>query len=533
MSKKLLKKNIGSMSLGVFISRISGLLRDQVFAYFFGATYIADAFNFAYTIPNLLRRLFGEGALGAAFIPLYQEKGVKEGKKKQIDFAINILSLLTLFLSILSVLGIIFAPFIIKFLVVYTPNLAKHIFGNISKNIGVGFDYKTLFLTIKLTRILFPYLFFIGVSSTLIAILNSHNYYFLPGISSALLNFSMVGILIWSHYSGIIGKPILAQMLCFGVLLGGFLQVVINFPILKKIGYVFKVNLSLKSRELKEFWTKFLPGVWGVAVRQINLLVDKTLASMLVTGSISALNYGNRIMQLPMGIFGISVATAVIPHFSKNIAAKNYKEFNEKLSYSISLVGFIMLPITALIVVEGRDYLQILFMRGAFDNRALIMSYNALLFYSLGLIFYVWNRIYTAVFYAVKNTKTPFIIATIIVFVNVFLNIYLMRLFSYKGLALATSLSAFFQFVLVLFIIRRKYSFVLLGKPLMDVLKIIISSVFLYFFLKWFAVLIKGNTFYSALLRASLVSIIGVILFFGITFLLNVKVARTILHYEK
>jgi putative peptidoglycan lipid II flippase len=532
MSKKVLKKNIGSMSLAVFISRISGLIRDQVFAYFFGVSYVADAFNFAYTIPNLLRRLFGEGALGAAFIPIYQEIGVKKNKSEQIKFAINILSLLTLILTLFSIVGILFAPFIIKLLTEYLPFIIQKLFGS-NAQIRAGFDEKTLLLTIKLTRLLFPYLFFIGISSTLISILNSHNFYFVPGLTSAFLNFSMIGMLLVTKVFPEMSSPELSIFLSVGVLIGGFLQVVLNFPLLKRIGYRFGMIFSFKNKYLKELWTKFLPGVWGIAVRQINLLTDRTLASMIVTGSISALNYGNRVMQLPLGIFGVSIGTAVIPHFSKNIAAGNIKGLNEKLTYAVSLVSFIMLPVTVLIFVEGRDYIQILFMRGAFDKKALIMSSNALIFYSLGLVFYSLNRIYTAIFYANKNTKTPFIVASVIVLLNVILNLIFMNYWNYKGLALATSVSSFVQFLILLFLIGKFYPEVKHKGVVTEIFRIIFSSIVLWLVLSFVKRLFEGDLFISVFIRAAAVSISGMILFVLINYFTGSKIVKDFIGYGK
>ncbi|MDY6916016.1 MAG: lipid II flippase MurJ, partial [Candidatus Cloacimonadota bacterium] len=176
MSKKALAKHAGSMSLAVFFSRILGLVRDVVMTSFFGTSFVADAFQVAYQIPNLLRKLFGEGALSAAFVPIYNEIGIKKGKKYQISFAINVLSLLSLALFIICILGIFLAPLIVSIL-------------------APGFDEQTHLLTIKLSRIMFPYLFFIGLSSTLISVLNSHDYFFLPGLTSAFLNIGMVGSL--------------------------------------------------------------------------------------------------------------------------------------------------------------------------------------------------------------------------------------------------------------------------------------------------------------------------------------------------
>ncbi|MCK4694660.1 MAG: murein biosynthesis integral membrane protein MurJ, partial [Candidatus Cloacimonetes bacterium] len=218
MSKKKLVKNIGSMSVAVFISRIFGLLRDIIMTYFFGTSYVADAFQVAYQIPNLLRKLFGEGALSAAFVPIYNEIGIKQDKKSQINFALNVLSLLSTFLLVLCLIGIFLAPLIVRV-------------------IAPGFDDKTYLLAMKLTRIMFPYLFLIGLSSTLISVLNSHNYFFIPGLSSAFLNIAMIGclgIFIFLNEAPTVESKVVIW--AYGVILGGILQTIVNFPILWRIG---------------------------------------------------------------------------------------------------------------------------------------------------------------------------------------------------------------------------------------------------------------------------------------------------------
>ena len=226
MSKKKLTKNIGSMSGAVFISRLLGLLRDIIMTGFFGTSYVADAFRVAFQIPNFLRRLFGEGALSAAFVPIYSEIGVKKGREHQIRFAVNVLSLLTVFLIILSILGILLTPVLVKI-------------------IAPGLDEVTKSITINLTRLLFPYLFLIGLSSTLISILNSHDYFFVPGLSSAFLNIGMIsclGIFVLVNEASTMQEKIFYWS--YGVLIGGVLQTIINFPLLRKIGYKFKLNLN-------------------------------------------------------------------------------------------------------------------------------------------------------------------------------------------------------------------------------------------------------------------------------------------------
>nr|HPR16640.1 lipid II flippase MurJ [Candidatus Cloacimonadota bacterium] len=227
MSKTKLAKNVGSMSVAVAISRVFGLLRDIVMTNFFGTSYVADAFRVAFQIPNFLRLLFGEGALSAAFIPIYSDIGIKKGKDYQIRFAINVLSLLTIFLIILCMLGILLAPLLVKI-------------------IAPGLDATTQALTIKLTRVLFPYLFLIGLSSTFISILNAHDYFFLPGLSSAFLNIGMIAFL--GLFLLISKASTMEEQVFFwsyGVLIGGVMQTVVNLPLLRKIGYRIKLNINL------------------------------------------------------------------------------------------------------------------------------------------------------------------------------------------------------------------------------------------------------------------------------------------------
>ncbi|MCD4795751.1 MAG: murein biosynthesis integral membrane protein MurJ [Candidatus Cloacimonetes bacterium] len=450
------------MSIAVFISRIFGVLRDIMMTNYFGTSYVADAFRVAYQIPNFLRRLFGEGALSAAMVPIYNEIGVKKGKKDQINFALNVLSILTVFLTILCLLGIVLAPIIVTIL-------------------APGFDEVTRQLVIRLARILFPYLFLIGLSSTLISILNSHDRFFIPGLSSAFLNISMIGclgIFVLLNKTSTMESKIF--VLSLGVITGGVLQTIINFPLLQKIGYSFRVNLNLKGEALSAVWKRLIPGAIGIAVRQINLVADMILASLLVSGSIAALGYGNRLMQLPMGIFGVAAGVAVLPLFSRFVAEENWKGLKDSLRFSIISLSCIMLPVTAIIAGLGKDFITLLFMRGKFDITSVNMTYSALLFYSLGIIFYSLNRLVIPVFYANKDTKTPVKISAFIVVINIVLNIILMHFMQHAGLALATSISAMIQFFILSRMLKKKVPLIEFPKIWRAISKITFLSLMIF-----------------------------------------------------
>ncbi|MFA7599060.1 MAG: murein biosynthesis integral membrane protein MurJ [Candidatus Cloacimonas sp.] len=504
MGNKSLAKNIGSMSIAVTISRVFGLIRDMMIAGYFGASYVADAFQVGYQIPNLLRKLFGEGALSAAFIPIYNEIEVKQGRKEQIDFALNIFSLLTLLLTFLTAIGMIFAPLIVRLL-------------------APGFEEASYALTVKLTRIMFPYLFLIGLSSTFISILNSHNYFFIPGLSSALLNVGMIlflGLFSLLYQSTIEEKAI---ALSYGMIFGGVLQTIINLPLLKRIGYNLRVNLNLKGRALTELWRRFIPGVIGMAIREINLAADLIIASFLISGSIAALQYGNRLMQLPLGIIGVSTSSAVLPLFSRYTATKEWDKLSESLRFSVVTTSYLMIPISFLIIGLGKDIIRLLFMRGAFDAYALDMTYKALVCYSLGLVFYSLTRTIIPLFYANKDTRTPVKISAIIVATNIILNIILMQFLQHSGLALATSISSLLHYIILIKVIRRKIPQISLSKIAHNIVKILIISSLLLTFILLTNQYFTAESILQLIAKLTTYFVFSALFYYGGTYLLKVE----------
>lgn len=437
MSQKKLLRNISMMSIAVFISRIIGLVRDTVMAFFFGTTWLNDAFIVAYKIPNLLRLLFGEGALSSAFVPLYNKIGIERGHKEQINFALQVVSILCFCLSVLTLLGLFFAPWIVRLLY---PGLA----------------FQTKLLAIDLSRIMLPYLFLIGLSSTLIAILNSHDYFFMTGLSSALLN---IGMLSTIFIPWLIFKPdreTLVYWAAWGVIVGGILQTVINFPYLRKVGYRFKVILKFKGEAIEAMWKRFIPSMIGIGVREINVIADSLMASFLPVGSITALEYGNRLIHVPMGIFAVSTGMALLPKYSRAITSRDYEDLNQSLRFSAISLAYVMLPITMLIFLLGDDAIYLLFQRGAFDARASLMTMQALVFYGIGLLFFSLNHTITPLFYAAGDTRTPVKIAGLMVTLNIVMNFILMQFLQHRGLALSTSITAIINYSVLLWQIHKR-----------------------------------------------------------------------------
>ncbi len=509
MSNSKLAKNISIMSIAVSLSRILGLVRDQVMAFFFGASYLNDAFQIAINIPNLLRRLFGEGALSAAFVPIYNRIGLEKGRQQQVKFALNMLSLLTLLLTALTLLGVFFAPAIVNL-------------------ISPGLPDKTALLTIKLTRLIFPYLFFIGLSSTMIAILNSHNKFFMTGLSSGLYNLGIIMAVGLPSLIFALDTESLIYYAGYGVLLGGLLQTIINFPFLKQVGYNFRIYINLHSDNLKILGKRFIPGVIGIGVRQINLLADIYFASFLPLGAITCLRYGARLMQMPLGIFGVSTGTAVLPLFSQLMVEKKWEDLSERIRFTLISLIYLLVPVTFFLVGTGLDIIKLLFQRGSFDAVASQITYESFIFYSFGLIFFAINQTLTPLFFASGDTKTPVIITSIMVAVNIGLNIILIYYLQHIGIALATSLTGLIQLIIMVLVIKYKFENIKLRSFISNIIKILLLSTIIYGLNLLINYFIVGENLFLSITRISLNGLLFLLVLSLGSFLIRLEYAEII-----
>ncbi|MDY6916120.1 MAG: lipid II flippase MurJ, partial [Candidatus Cloacimonadota bacterium] len=297
----------------------------------------------------------------------------------------------------------------------------------------------------------------------------------------------------------------------------------------KRIGYKIKLNFTLATEGLKAVWQRFIPGVWGLAIRQVNLAVDLILASTLATGSIAALNYGNRLMQLPLGIFGVTAGVVALPAFSRYFANKDWNNLSEELRFSIISLMLVMLPITAIIIGLGNDIIRVIFMRGAFNENSLTMTNAALIFYSLGLVFYGLNRLIIPIFYANKDTKTPVKISAYIVIINISLNIIFMKFLQHAGLALATSVSAFVQFYLLISFIKKKIPQIRIRSIKISILKILFSSIFIFAMLTLANSYFVVDNFWQGLLKLVILGSLSLLVMIGFINLLRIERGDVIL----
>jgi putative peptidoglycan lipid II flippase len=441
--QRAIAKAAGIVGGATLLSRVFGFIRDMIVAQFFGAGMATDAFFVAFRIPNLLRRLVGEGALTASFIPVYSEYLTRRTPEEGGEFLRATFSVLAVFLLVLTGLGILLAPGIVKVMAY-----------------GFSQEPEKLELTVLLTRLMFPYIFFIGLVALAMGVLNSRKHFFAPALAPVLLNLSIIVCVL--GISPFLDEPILA--LGFGVLLGGVTQLVFQWPFLRRKGVSLGFRFAPSHPGVKRIAALMAPSVLGLAVTQLNVLVSTFLASYLPEGSVSYLYYADRLLEFPMGIFAIAVATAVLPVMSEQAAKNDWGNLRETLSFALRLVFFVTLPAMVGLIVLRQPILNLLFQRGAFTALSAEMTAQALLYYALGLAGFAGVRIVVPAFYSLQDTKTPVKVAFAALVANAVLGALLMHPLKHGGLALATSLAAGLNFSLLVFLLRKKMGKIGLGK---------------------------------------------------------------------
>lgn len=419
MSDKLFKSTAVVSSM-TFLSRILGFIRDIVIARLFGAGMGTDVFFVAFKIPNFLRRLFAEGAFSQAFIPVlaeYREKGDSDLKALIASTSGTLAGIL----FIITAIGVIAAPIIIM---IFAPGFID--------------QPEKLTLAGDLLKITFPYLFFISLTALAGSILNSFGKFAVPAITPVFLNIALIGSAIW--VSPYFEQPIMA--LAWGVFVGGIVQLLFQIPFLMGINQLPRPRWNRENSGVKKIFKLIIPAMFGVSVSQINLLLDTLLASFLVTGSISWLYYSDRLVEFPLGVFGIALATVILPSLSKKHAASSTLEFSNTIDWALRWVFIIATPAAIGLIYLAEPLLITLFQYGAFTAEHAYQASLSLMAYGLGLLPFIFIKVLAPGYYARQNTKTPVKIGIIAMTVNMGLNIILMMQFAHVGLALATALSA-------------------------------------------------------------------------------------------
>ena len=431
------------------LSRVLGFAREILLSYYYGASNISDAYFIAMTIPVVIFSFIGT-SISTGFIPMFNKVENEQGEKAGLKFTNSLITILFLVCTV-----------IFTFLEIFTEPIVK-VFAS-------GFQTETLLLATQFTRITVLGIYFIGVIYILTGYLQLKNKFIIP----ALIGFIYNVIIISSIY---LGAKINLILLSLGVVIAGLFQVIFLLVFSNKEGFRLKPNLDFNNQYIKNFVIIALPLIFGMSISEINVLIDKTLASRIAVGGISALNYADRLNSFILSTVAMSISVVVYPYLSKVITEKRADEFKKVIGQAIVAVSILLIPATIGSVLFSKELIRVLFTRGAFDLNALNLTSAALLFYSMGMVGMGLREILSKVFYAMQDTKTPVINAAIGMIINIILNLILSRYLGIGGLALATSISATVTMALLLISLRKKIGAFGLKETSLILLKIAVAS---------------------------------------------------------
>ncbi len=429
-----LAKSAGLVGLATFISRCLGFLRDIVIARLFGVYVYAQAFVIAFRIPNLFRDLVGEGSTNAAFVPVFSEYAKRHTEKEFWELANVVLNLLLVILMCITVLGIIFAPLLVRL-------------------IAPGFiaSPEKLAATIQLTRIIFPYILLISLSAYSMALLNSLRHFSVPAFAPCLLNISII------IFTLVFGEGI--KGLASGVLVGGVLQLAVQIPVLYKKGFRLIMPKNFNHPAAKAMGRLMLPRILSSCIYQLNNFVDSifgSLAWVVGEGGVAVLYFSYRLIQFPLGIFSNALVQVILPTLSTQALEENRDKFKHTFSWGLRAVFFIMLPASVAFMVLAKPIVGTLFAGGKFDSYSVNLTSGALFFYSLGLFAYGGTKVLQTCFFSLKDTVTPTKIAGLSLALNVVLNAAFIFPLKISGIALATSISSIITFFILFSSLQKK-----------------------------------------------------------------------------
>ena len=434
MSHSEIAKRAGLVGFLTLLSRIAGLARDMAIAHAFGTRTAADAFFVAFRIPNLFRRLFAEGALTVSFVPVFTEslKRSRAEAKRVVDVSVT---LTVVILTAAAAAGILISPWLVR-LTAW----------------GFTHDPEKFALTVTLTRVMFPYLVLISLAALAMGILNSVKHFATPAAASIFMNLGIIGgaLLLTRWFD----PPILG--LAAGVLAGGVLQLGCHFPFLFPFGFWPRVAWDPHHPAVRKILGMMIPSAYGAAVYQFNVIVITFLASFLQSGSVSYLWYADRLMEFPLGIFAISMATVILPSLAGHAADRDMAALKETFRYGLRMIFFITIPAAGGLIVLSHPIIRLLFEHGTFTPESTVQTARALLFFAAGLPFIAGVRITANAFYSLQDSKTPVRAANRSVLVNIALSLLLMRPMAHAGLALAVSLASLANFAMHIADFRKK-----------------------------------------------------------------------------
>jgi len=452
---KSLLKSAGVVSFATFISRILGFARDVVIARLFGVYVYAQAFVIAFKIPNLLRDFIGEGASNAAFVPVFSEYALKHSKKDFWELANVVLNLLLVILAGITVLGIIFSPLIVRLI---AP--------------GFSMDPEKLAVTIRLTRIIFPYILLVGLAAYAMALLNSLRHFSVPAFAPCLLNISIIA------FALVFGNGIAG--IASGILTGGLLQLAVQVPVLYKKGFRLALFRRFRHPEAKVIGKLMLPRFFSSCIYQLNNFVDSifgSLAPLVGEGGVAGLYFAYHLILFPLGIFSSALTQVILPTFSAQALEDSHDKLKLTLSFGLRATAFVILPASFAFMALSFPIVSTIFAGGKFDFYASHLTANVLFFYSIGLFAYGGTRILQSCFFALKDTATPAKISAVALAVNITLNSILIFPMKLSGIALATSISGIISFMLLFAVLRNRLKRLQTRRLAVSFLRILAASI--------------------------------------------------------
>ncbi|HEY4715528.1 MAG TPA: murein biosynthesis integral membrane protein MurJ [bacterium] len=509
-SNEGMTRHAGLLSFLTGLSRILGVLRESVMAYLFGAGPAVDAFVVAYRLPNLLRRLFAEGALSISFIPVFARYLNREGEDSARRFANSAFTILSAVLLLVTVLGILLAP---VFIYIMAPGFLE--------NEG------KFALTVSLARVMFPFIFSIGIVTLMAGVLNTYDHFFAPALAPVVLNISIIACS-FAFYA-FFNQPIYSM--AAGVLVGGILQVFVQLPSLSSRGYKLRIVRTTLHPGVKEASRLFFPATFGAAVYQINIVLTQILASFLPEGSVAFLWYANRFFELPLGVFAVSIATVSLPRLSLLASEGRMDEWKNTINYALGFTFFITFPAMVGLIILGEPIIRVLFEVGQFTRSDTRNTAIALFYYTLGLWSVGGSRVFVQAFYSIKDTMTPVKVAFIAFVVNIIASIVLMKSMEHAGLALATTIASIVNFLPLVILLRIKAGRLGFSLLFNSLVKILIASGVMGIFL-WYA--------YNSFLRditgrwaaAGIITVLialSLIIYAGVSYLLRSNELKTVM----
>lgn len=434
MSKHLFKSS-GVVVAMTMISRVFGFLRDMVTATIFGAAAQFDAFSVAFRIPNLMRRLFAEGSFSQAFVPVLSEYQKQKNREEIQNFIDSVTGTLGFVLLIVTILGVWGAPIIVR---IFAPGFDTN-----------GPRYE---LAVAMLRITFPYLFLISLTALSGAILNTYNRFWVAAFTPVFLNVVMIITAI--KLSPHMATPIIG--LAWGVFIAGVVQLLFQWPFLKGMKLLPRPKINFKDPGVKRILKLMVPALFGVSVGQINLLLDTLFASLLVVGSVSWLYFSDRLMEFPLGVFGVAISTVILPHLSRHHATQSEEDFSLTIDWATRCVLLVGIPAGVVMALLAGPLMSTLFQHGKFDGYAVQMARKSLAMFAIGITPFMLVKIFASGFYAKQDLRTPVKIAVIAMVSNIVLNCLFIWPFKHAGIALATSLSAIINSGLLLYFLFKK-----------------------------------------------------------------------------